>query len=165
MSTPLAHDVRIAQAIVEEILAAGVDHEDPDLSALVESECDLPERLRRILRYSRHVESQTKALAEMMSEMRDRKARMEKKSETLRSAVKWAMSETGLKKLDAPDLTATLSDGKPKVTITDEDALPDMACRIKREPNKTRIAELLAEGPVAGACLANAEPVLTVRVR
>ena len=166
MSAPLAHEVRIAQAVVEEILSAGVTHDDPDLTALVESECDVVERLRRILRYARHVEGQTKVLAEMMSEMRDRKARMEAKTEDLRSAVKWAMSEIGLKRIDAPDLTASLSGGKAPLVISDEAALPDDLCRIKREADKTAIRVALDGGrEIPGVSLGNPQPTLTVRVR
>jgi hypothetical protein len=42
------------------------------------------------------------------------------------------------------------------VQITDEDAIPDAYCRIKREPSKTLIKEALLDGEeVPGAVLDN----------
>jgi hypothetical protein len=165
MSAPLAHDVLIGQAVIDEIRVAGIDEDDSDFATLIESECDVLERLRRIIRAARHAEAQSKALAEMQAEMRERKARFEKKADGLRAAVRWALGELGMKRLEAPDFTATLGSGKPKVIVTDDAALPDSLCRIKREPDKTALLAALQAGPVVGAELGNAEPVITVRTR
>jgi hypothetical protein len=52
------------------------------------------------------------------------------------------------------------------VIITDEAALPDNVVRIKREPNKTLIRELIDQGvAVNGAELSNSEPSLAMRVK
>lgn len=161
----LADDLKAALDVRAQLLAAGIDADDPDLAELMDGECDALDRLRRILRFVRWTEAQAKALGELMSESRERKARMERKAESLRGVVIHALGELGLKKLDAPDFTASVAAGRPKVLITDEAALPDDVCVLKREPSKAAIAAWLAEKPCPGAELSNATPSLTVRAR
>jgi len=162
---PLHQEMALASQVAAQLIAAGIDETDPDFVELMASETDILERLRRILRAARHTEAQSEALAGIVKDNRERKARLDNKAERLRGVVLQAMSELGLKKLDGPDLTATVGSGKPKVVITDEAALPDDACVFKREPSKTAIAAALAEGPVSGAEWSNSVPVLTVRTR
>lgn len=163
--TPLHQEMALASQVAAQLIAAGIDETDPDFAELMASETDILERLRRILRAARHTEAQSEALAGIVKDNRERKARLDNKAERLRGVVLQAMGELGLKKLDGPDLTATVGAGKPKVVITDEAALPDDACIFKREPSKTAIAAALAEGPVNGAEWSNPVPVLTVRTR
>ncbi|WP_310349218.1 siphovirus Gp157 family protein [Methylobacterium sp. BE186] len=165
MNTPLRHDVLIGQAVLDEIRAAGIDEDDADFAALVDAECDTLERLRRIIRFARHTEAQSKALGEIQAEMRERKWRLDKKAGDLRAAALWALGELGMKKLEAPDFTASVSESRPKVVITDEAAIPDQFCRIKREPDKTALLAALLRDEVPGADLGNGAPSLTVRTR
>ncbi|KQP53067.1 siphovirus Gp157 family protein [Methylobacterium sp. Leaf106] len=166
MSAPLAHDVLIGQAIISEIQAAGIDEDDSDFATLVEAECDVMERMRRIIRAARYHEAQSKALAELQAEMRERKARIDAKAEKLRDATKWAMGELGLSKLAAPDFNVSLSAGRVPLVITDEAAIPDDLCRTKREADKTAIREALDAGrDVPGAAFGNPSPTLTVRAK
>jgi chromosome condensin MukBEF ATPase and DNA-binding subunit MukB len=154
-----------ASRVAAQLIAAGIDESDPDFVELLSSETDVLERLRRILRAARHTEAQSKALSEIQTEMRERKVRLDKKAESLRGVVLRALGELGLTKLDAPDFSASVGASRPSVVITDEAALPDEVCALKRVPSKTAIAAALAEGPVTGAEWSNATPVLTVRTR
>lgn len=158
-------EVRVASAIALQIADAGVDADDPDFTTLLESECDVVERLRRVLRASRFQEAQSKALGEMIAEMRERKGRLDRKADGLRGVALWAMTELGLRKVEAPDLTASITAGRPKVIIIDEAALPDDVCVFERKPSKAAIAAWLDEKPCPGAEMSNGGPSLTVRVR
>jgi hypothetical protein len=74
------------------------------------------------------------------------------------------MQQAEVKKLELVRATLSVRSGVPHVIITDEAALPDNCVRIKREPNKVLIKELIDQGvPVAGATLSNAEPILAIR--
>lgn len=165
--TPLPADVRIAQEVVEQLKAAGIDADDPDFATLIESECDLQERLRRMMRAARWSAKQAEALKDMVDEMRERQKRMEAKAERIKAAVLWAMQETGLPRLEAPDLTVTIAKGKPPLVVTaDAATLPDEFCKVVREPSKTKLREALEAGVVIdGVSFGNASPYLTVRVR
>lgn len=169
MDLALTRDIRIAEAVITMMQAAGIDLSDPDFPQLFEAECDLLERLRRMLRAARETEAQSKALAEIMAEMRERRARLDAKADGLREAVKFAMQESGLKTLPAPDFTATLTAGKPKLVGLDSIEpwqLPEQCMRIKREPDRTKIREFLESGlDIEGVSLGNAEPILRVVVK
>lgn len=162
---PLANEVRVASQIATQIFAAGITEDDEDFAEILSAETDILERLRSIVRASRYVEAQSKALAEIQAEMRERKARLDLRADSLRSIVVHAMGELGLRKLEAADFSASVAAAKMRVLITDEAALPDDVCSFKRVPSKEAIREALAEGPVSGAELANGEAALTVRVR
>ena len=159
----LSDEVKAALDVRAALIAAGIEPDDPDMADLLDGETDAIERLRKVLRFARWTEAQAKALGDMLSEGRERKARMERKAESMRNMVLGALSELGLQKLDAPDFTASIRAGKPSVVITDEAAIPDALCRFERKPSKADIAEALAAGPVPGAALSKAAPTLTLR--
>lgn len=160
----LASEVRIAKEVVDRIIAAGIDPDDSDFTTLVESECDVVERIRRMLRAARYEATQADALATLIAEMRERKVRRENKAERLRSIAAWAMQEAELRRIEAPDFTASLAAGRSPVSISDADALPESLCRIKREPDKLAIRAALEAGQVVpGATLGNPYPILNVR--
>jgi hypothetical protein len=167
MNAPLAHDVKVAAEIVARIRDSGLAEDDPDFAAIVETEIeDTQARLVRMLRAARWAERQAKASKEIEAEIKERRARYEAKAEQIRSIVQWAMGEIGIAKIEAADLTASLSAGKPAVVVSDETALPDEFCRITRAPNKTALKEALLGGAtIPGATLGNGQATLTVRTR
>jgi hypothetical protein len=77
------------------------------------------------------------------------------------------MVELDLKKLDAPDFTASIRDGTPALVVLNEDAVP----KIYWQPGEPRLKrqvltnDLKQGEEIAGAALSNPEPVLSVRVR
>src|SRR5690606_11912935 len=138
---------------------------DEDFVTLVESECDALERLRRILRAARYAEANAKGCKELEAEINERRQRFENKAESPRAIVKQAMGTLGLSRLDAPDFTASLSAGKPSLSI-EEEAIPSQLCKLKKVPDAAAIRRALEQGePIPGAELLPATPVLTVRVR
>ena len=165
--TPLAADVKVAAEIVARIRDSGLSDDDPDMQAIIDTETeDTQARLVRMLRAARWAEKQAKASKEIEAEIKERRTRFEAKAEQIRSIVTWAMGEIGIAKVEAPDLTASLSAGKPVAVVTDELALPDEYVRVKREPNKTALKEALLGGAtIPGATLGNGNATLTLRTR
>ena len=77
------------------------------------------------------------------------------------------MIELDLKKLDAPDFTASIRQGTPALTVLNEEAVPSIYWQ-PSEPrlNRQELAYELKHGvEIAGVALSNPEPVLSVRVR
>lgn len=168
MDTPrpsLGDDVRLSKAIAEQIQAAGISPEDEDYAALLEAECDGPERVRRLIRAARYKEAQAKAVGPLMDDLKARKDRLETTAQSIRDVATWAMSEMGLQKLQAPDFSVSIGPGRAKAVITDETALPEPYWRVKREIDRTALNAALQAGPVSGAELSNPEPVMTIRGR
>lgn len=162
---PLHQEMALASQVAAQLIAAGIDETDPDFAELMASETDILERLRRILRAARHTEAQSEALAAIVKDNRERKARLDNKAERLRGAVLQAMSELGLKKLAAPDFDASISAGRPKVTVSDEKSIPARFFVVTEALDKRALADALKSDAVPGASLSNGSDVLTIRGR
>ena len=77
------------------------------------------------------------------------------------------MAETAIQKIIVSDLTISLRSGRPALQIINEAAIPSDYW-VTPEPRLDRqslVAELKKGSQVTGACLGNAEPVLSVRVK
>ena len=99
--------------------------------------------------------------------MEDRLARLKDRASKRRQIAKDAMVELDLKKLAAPDFTASIRAGMPALVVLNEDAVP----KTYWEPGEPRLRrqilanDLKGGAEVAGAILSNPEPVLSVRTR
>lgn len=93
----------------------------------------------------------------------ERKRHFARRIEALRKLAFGIMQTGDIRKLELTQATLSIKQGTPRVIITDEAALPENVIRIKREPNKVLIKELIDQGlPISGAELSNAEPVLQI---
>jgi hypothetical protein len=152
--------------IADRIRAMFPDETEETLADSIEGESDLPGAIIAVLRAAIEREVTAKALADLIETMVGRKRRFEEGARNLRLAALHTMSETGLKKLSAPDLSVSVSAGKPRLIITDDTAIPDDLCKITRAPSKTEIAKAMAEGrEVPGVTLGNPEPFLSIHRR
>lgn len=107
----------------------------------------LNEQIVAVLRHAIEREAHGKALAELIEAMTARKRRLEDGAKSLRATALHAMREANIPKIAAADMTIGVSPGKPRLVITDEAAVPENLCRIKREPDRKAIAEYLKERP------------------
>jgi Siphovirus Gp157 len=102
-----------------------------------------------------------------ISDMQGRLDRLQDRAAKRRQIAKDVMVELDLKKITAPDFTASLRPGMPALLVLNEDAVPSIYWqpgepRLKRQ----QLASDLKEGTeVEGATLSNPEPVLSVRTR
>jgi hypothetical protein len=159
----LAQEMATAHRVADALTAAGVTADDPDFSELMASETDIQRHLARLLRVARREEAEAVGCTKIEAELRARIDRKQLRAEKLRAIVRDAMQELGLTKLPAPDFTASLSAGRSKVVLLDEDAVPDQFFATKRTLDKRALAAALESGPVEGATLSNPEPTLTIR--
>ncbi len=163
--TPYIAEIEIGKQLVE-LIRAQITPDDPHWDEIVATQCDVVDRMKRLLRAAREKEAFAKSLKEMEHEMRERRTRFEEGAQRDRGLASWGMQELNLTKIEAPDFTAYLSAGKPKVKVLNEALLPDELCRITRTPNLTAIRERLESDMfVSGVTLGNPVPVLTLRTR
>jgi hypothetical protein len=102
-----------------------------------------------------------------IGEMEARRNRLQDRAAKRRQIAKDVMVELDLKKLSAPDFTASIRPGTPALMVIDEAAVPSVYWE-PREPrlNRQELANDRKQGAeIAGATLSNPEPVLSVRVR
>jgi len=146
--------------------------EDPQideqtLADTVEGLTDLHEVLAAIVRAALADEAMATGLKCRIADMQSRLERLQNRAAKRRQIAKDAMVELDLKKLAAPDFTASVRPGLPNLVVLNEDAVPSLYWqpgepRLKRQ----KLASDLKEGTeVAGATLSNPEPVLSVRTR
>lgn len=157
-------DLIIEAELAGQIRAALAEHEDEELFIdCIEGETRLFELVDRIMEDDAEDDARIAAIKIRQDDLRERKARLEKRQKVRRSIVQAALDTAGIRKLERAEYTASLRAVPPGVEIIDPDALPDALVHIKREADKTAIKKALGEGPVAGARLTNGGETISIR--
>jgi RNase P/RNase MRP subunit p29 len=141
--------------------------DEQTLADTVEGLTDVHEILGAIVRAALADEAMAMGLKGRLVEMQDRLERLQQRAGKRRQIVKDTMVELDLKKLAAPDFTASVRPGLPALVVLNEEEVPSLYWE-PREPRLKRqelAADLKAGTAVAGATLSNPEPVLSVRTR
>lgn len=164
MTAPLQIEMRIWQQLLK---AHPELAEDEDLRLdTMEGETRIHELLAGILRGARIKEAKAKGMADLIADMQSRKAALEQGAVTIRTAALHAMAEVGLRKIEAPDFTASTRKGSvPLIESADADVtkLSDELCRIKREPDKKAIRAAIEAGEIVpGYSLGNKPTTLAI---
>lgn len=142
------------------------DASDEDLADTIDGESTLDGAIIATLRAAVENDATIEGLNLHMTRLKDRLERLRFRSEKLREAALQAAQEAGIKTLPAPDFTATIAVGKPKVQITGE--VPETFRHAPKpgEPNKTAIADALNAGvKLPWATLGNPQPHWTIRTK
>lgn len=151
----------------DRIRAQDPNLDEQTLADTVEGLTDLHEIVQAIIRSAITDEALATGLKCRIADMQDRLTRLQDRASKRRQIARDVMIELDLKKLNAPDFTASIREGTPSLMVIDEDAVP----KIYWEPSEPRLrrqvlANDLKQGAeIAGAALSNPEPVLSVRTR
>ena len=155
------------RAIRDRIREQDPQIDDQTLADTVEGLTDVHEILGAIVRAALADEAMATGLKCRIADMEDRLGRLQDRAAKRRQIVKDAMIELDLKKIAAPDFTASIRPGMPALVVLNQDAVP----RTYWEPGEPRLrrqvlaCDLKGGAEVAGATLSNPEPVLSVRTR
>lgn len=161
-------DPAIIRQEIERLFAICPELADDEIlrADMVNAETSAFELLSQIVRQIGMNEALADAIGNYAKEIAERKVRVERRNHGLRQLAKTIMEYADLTRAELPEATLSVRPGPLKVIITDEEMLPDLLCRLRREPDKARIKELLISGAtVQGAVLSNPEPTLTIRVK
>lgn len=141
--------------------------EDDVLRAdMIEAETDAFEFLAAIEFKRQQTCADAGAAASLIAQWDERLGRFERREKAYRELIFKVMQTAGMKKHEMPIATLSITNGQQHVVITDEAIIPDVLCRIKREPDRQKIKQMLKDGTeVRGAVLSNASPHLTIRTR
>jgi Siphovirus Gp157 len=145
----------------------GVEPEDLDglSDGLVES-ADFQTLCLEIAESAVEHELQAKAVADRITEMSERKARLVRTAETLRSVVLQAMEIRGQSSIPSPTLTLSVTRRGGDLVVTDEALIPT---RFFKQPSPVLDKKALKETVVAdgeiieGATIGNGSISLTIR--
>jgi hypothetical protein len=161
-------DIVIWNALRDRLMSEhGLEEDDPAVFDTLDGELSLADRLADLLRAALESEALAEALGLRLKDMQDRKARLEHRAKVFRREVAKTALAARIPKMEREDFTAsfTLPDHGP-VDVPDIEAVPTEYCRIKKEPDKKRIAELLKGGLMPNwAKWSEPQPRATVRTR
>ena len=163
----LAFSAATYRAVRERIRTQDPDLDEQTLTDTVEGLTDLHEILAAIVRAALADEALASGLKGRVAEMQERLERLQERAAKRRQIVKDTMVELDLKKLTAPDFSASIRPGMPALLVLDEAAVPSIYWE-PREPRLDRqglLAELKQGAEITGVTLSNPEPVLSVRTK
>ena len=155
------------RAIRDRIRAQDPEIDEQTLADTVEGLTDLHEIVAALLRSALADEALATGLKGRIAEMEDRLARLRDRASKRRQIAKDVMVELDLKKIVAPDFTASIRPGMPALMVIDEAAVPSIYWE-PRDPRLNRqglIADLKQGAEITGVSLSNPEPVLSVRTK
>jgi Siphovirus Gp157 len=155
------------RAIRDRIRAQDPQIDEQTLADTVEGLTDLHEIVTAIIRAALADEALAAGLKGRIAEMEDRLARLQNRASKRRQIAKDVMVELDLKKLTAPDFTASIRPGMPALLVIDEAAVPSIYWE-PREPRLNRqglVTDLKQGAEITGVTLSNPEPVLSVRTK
>jgi hypothetical protein len=128
---------------------------------------DLHEILAAVIRAALADEALAAGLKGRIAEMEERLGRLQDRAAKRRQIAKDVMVDLDLKKLAAPDFTASIRPGMPALMVIDEAAVPSIYWE-PRDPRLNRqglVADLKQGAEITGVALSNPEPVLSVRTK
>jgi hypothetical protein len=155
------------RAVRERVRALDPELDEETLADTVDGLTDLHEILAAIVRAALADEALAAGLKGRIAEMQERLERLRERATKRRQVVKDTMVELDLKKLTAPDFSASIRPGMPALLVIDEAAVPSIYWE-PREPRLDRqglLAELKQGAEITGVTLSNPEPVLSVRTK
>ena len=164
---PLAFSATTSRAVRERIRTQDPDLDEQTLADTVEGLTDVHEILAAIVRAALADEALATGLKSRIAEMQERLERLQDRAAKRRQIAKDTMVELDLKKLTAPDFSASIRPGMPALLVIDEAAVPSIYWE-PREPRLDRqglLAELKQGAEITGVTLSNPEPVLSVRTK
>lgn len=139
-------------------------HEDEELRAdTLDGETDIKLFLQRCVINVMLYESEEQATKITIEKLQKRAHRWQKRQEFYRALMQDVMATADLSKMVLPEATLNIQNAPPKVLITDESQLPEEAFEIKKTVSKSKIKQMLKDGPVTGAELSNGGQMLVIR--
>src|SRR5476649_451485 len=133
--------------------------DEQTLADTVEGLTDLHEIVQAIIRSAITDEALATGLKCRITDMQDRLSRLQDRATKRRQIACDVMIELDLKKLNAPDFTASIREGTPSLMVINEDAVPSIYWQ-PSEPrlNRQELAYELKQGAeIAGVALSNPE--------
>lgn len=168
MNTNAATVAAVWRAERDKLLAAYPELAE-DEAALVDTldgETEALDVVRSLIRSGREDEATAEAVRTIRQDNMSREERFRNRADRKKQAALALMQAIGVRKVEAPDFTASITANPPKVVILDEAALPRSLGTESWSPDKRAIgAELIAGRDVPGAVLTNGGETLTRRFK
>jgi hypothetical protein len=155
------------QAVKQRIREQHPDLDEETLADTIEGLTSLPDIVEAIIRSVLTDEALAGGLRSRIEAMQARQRRLSERASARRGLARDVMVDAGLKKIAAPDFTASIRPGSPSLIVMDDAKVPADYWE-PREPKLNREAllrDLKLQGSIPGVALANPQSVLTVRTQ
>lgn len=140
MNVQLSEVARIAEQ-----LAVLCDDDERLFADMIEGETDLYKIVGRL---HGQIASDTELLTGIstrQAELAERKRRLSDRVTATKCAIGQFLRAAKLAKIELPEATYSVRDGKPKLEVVSEDAVPEQFCTLIRKPVKAAINEAFAD--------------------
>lgn len=84
-------------------------------------------------------------IGERKAALCERQDRITRRIEAAKTLIGKVLRAGRLAKLELPEVTYSIREGKPTLKVVDPEAVPEELCRTKREPDKPKINETYAQ--------------------
>ena len=130
---------RIAQAADELDQLLGGDDDERLFHDMLVGHTDIDHVVTRIHEQLARDEEMLVGIGERKSALLDRERRIKSRKDAAKALIGKVLRAGHLTKLELPEVTYSVRDGKPSLKVVDPDAVPEELQRIKREPDKAAI--------------------------
>ena len=134
MNIQLAEIARIAEQ-----LAVLCDDDERLFLDMLEGETDLFRITEKLHQQLAHDSELIAGITDRQADLSDRKRRLADRTMATKAAIGQVLRAAKLSKIELPEATYSVRDGKPSLRVVDTDAVPVDLCRTKIEPDKTAI--------------------------
>lgn len=158
---------RVVREITDLLAVYPELEEDENLRAdTLEGETDINNVLAKLVQEREAAYGMAEGVKVPVNDLRERKARLERRGDGYGEAIERVMAAAGLSKVTLPNATISVTQAGPSVVIEDEASIPERFIRIKREIDKSAInAAVKAGEEIPGVVVSNGGSRLTVRVK
>lgn len=134
-----------AIARVAEMIAPMCDGDEELLHDMMTGETAIDRLVSRVWEQVARDEEQLAGITERQRDLTERKARITRRRDGFKAGIGHLMRAARLTRLELPEATFSVREGKPGLKVVDPEAVPDELQRIKREPDKTAINEAFGD--------------------
>lgn len=138
-------NVQVAEiARIAEQLAVLCDDDERLFADMLEGETNLYGIVGRLHNQIASDGELITGIAERQADLAERKRRLSDRVTATKSAIGQFLRAAQLTKIELPEATYSVRDGKPGLRVVDPEAVPAELCRTKIEPDKSAINEAFA---------------------
>ena len=118
-----------------------------------------------VAKYIKNLENILDGMKESESNMRQRRVSLEKKIHHMREYLRNNLEKSGIKQIDAPDISISMQKNPYKVVINNENEIPEDFIDTKetKTVNKEKIKEALKDGKEVPGCELVQENRITIK--
>tara|TARA_B100000427_G_scaffold163328_1_gene135753 strand:+ start:300 stop:791 length:492 start_codon:yes stop_codon:yes gene_type:complete len=118
-----------------------------------------------VAKYIKNLENILDGMKEAESNMRQRRVSLEKKIHHMREYLRNNLEKSGIKQIDAPDISISMQKNPYKVVINNENEIPEDFIDTKetKTVNKEKIKEALKDGKEVPGCELVQENRITIK--